>query len=87
MARGNDDLINNTWVTGDNIQFGSNIDTKYDVVTAESDSISAAGSGGDMLFIKLTRDNDDATNDTSTQDVEIWGARVYYQIDDMDERD
>ena len=87
MARGNDDLINNTWVTGDNVQFASNIDTQYDLVIAESDVIAASGAGGDLLIIKLTRDSDDGTNDTSTQDVEVWGARVYYQIDDLDERD
>jgi len=87
MARGNDDLINGTWVTGSNVQFADNIDTQYDVVVAESDVIAASGAGGDMLYILLTRDNDDETNDTSTQAVEVWGARVYYQIDDLDERD
>jgi hypothetical protein len=88
QARGNDDLINNTWVTGDNIQFGSNIDTQYDVVVAESDEVTGlSGAGGDMLYVRVTRDNDDGTNDTSTQSVEVWGMRVYYQIDDMDERD
>jgi len=87
QACSDDELINNTYVTGDNIQFASTIDTQYDAVVAESDVIAASGAGGDLLFIKLTRDNDDDPNDTSTQDVEIWGARLYYQIDDLDERD
>lgn len=87
QACSNDELVDNTWVTGDNVQFAANIDTQYDLVIAESDVIAAAGAGGDMLYMKLTRDNDDGTNDTSTQDVEVWGVRVYYQIDDLDERD
>jgi hypothetical protein len=87
MARGNDDLLNSTWLTTVDLQFGANIDTQYDVVIAESAVIACSGAGGDMLYIKLTRDNDDGTNDTSTQDVEVWGMRIYYQIDDLDERD
>jgi len=87
MARGNDDLINSTWLTTVNCQFADNIDTQYDVVIAESAVIACSGAGGDMLYVRLTRDNDDGTNDTSTQEVEVWGARVYYQIDDLDERD
>lgn len=56
-------------------------------MTAESNVVACSGTGGYILYLLLTRDSDDGTNDTSTQDIEFWGARVYYQIDDLDERD
>lgn len=88
MARGNDDLINSTWLSTVNLQFASNIDTQYDIVTAESAVIDCSGAAGDdMLFLKITRDNDDGTNDTSTQEIEVWGLKVYYAIDSLDNRD
>jgi len=87
MARGAGDVINSTWLSTVNAQFADTIDTQYSVETAESAVIACSGAGGDMLYIKITRDNDDPSNDTSTQEVEVWGVRVYYQIDDMDERD
>ena len=49
--------------------------------------MAAGGAGGDQLFVKLTRDNDDATHDTSTQTINVLGVKVYYQIDDLDEKD
>lgn len=87
MARGAGEAINSTWLTTVDLRFASAIDTQYAPEMAESAVIACSGTGGDMLYLKLTRDHDDATHGTSTQAVEIWGLKVYYQIDDLDERD
>lgn len=87
QARGDDDLINNTWVGPVNLQYAALVDTQYDVQIAESAVLAAAGAGGDKLFVHAHRDYDDVTNCTSTQSFYINAARVYYQTDDMDERD
>jgi len=95
QARSNDETINNTWVTTNGeIYFedaetsNTTVDTQYDVFHCKNKTaMSASGAGGDTLFVKGTRDNDDGTHDTSTQGIFILGATVYYQIDDQDEKD
>ena len=91
-----DEAIDNTWVTTNgNVYFedaetaNTTIDTQYDLFKCKNKTAMAAGggTGGDQLFVKLTRDNDDATHDTSTQTVNVLGVKVYYQIDDLDEKD
>lgn len=87
QSRGAGEVFNSTWVSAVNAQFASAIDTQYAPEFAESAVIATSGAGGDDLAIRITRDNDDGTNDTSTQEVEFWGATLFYQIDDLDERD
>ena len=95
QARGNDELVNNTWITTNGeIYFedaetaNTTIDTQWKIFHCKNKTAMAAeGTGGDSLFVKGTRDNDDATHDTSTQGIWILGAMAYYQIDDLDEKD
>ena len=95
QARGSDETVNNTWVTTNGeIYFedaetaGTTPDTQWDTFHCKNKTaVAAAGAGSDTLFIKFTRDSDDATHDTSTQGIWILGATVYYQIDNLDEKD
>lgn len=91
----NDESIDNTWVTANgNVYFedaetsNTTVDTQYDLFKCKNKTAMAAGgAGGDQLFIKLTRDNDDGTHDTSTQDINVLGIKVYYQVDALNEKD
>lgn len=90
-----DETIDNTWVTTNgNVYFedaetaGTTMDTQYDLFQSKNATAMATGGASkDDLFVKLTRDNDDGTHDASTQSVNVLGFTVYYQIDDLDEKD
>jgi len=92
-SRGNDELIDGTWITlNGEIYFedaetaNTTVDTQYKTFhCATKSAMVAAGAGGDTLFVKATRHYDDATHDTSTQGVWIMGTTVYYQINSMNE--
>lgn len=95
QARGNDELVDNTWVTTNGEVYFEDAETANTTVDTQwkkfkcknKTAMAAAGAGGDTLYVKGTRDNDDATHDTSTQGVWLQGVKVYYQTDDMDEKD
>lgn len=48
--------------------------SELDVALTNADSAAA----GDLIFLKLERDADDATNDTATGDAELRGIRLQY---------
>ena len=84
QARGDSETINNTWTSTSACDF--NLATgyvQYDLAIAESAVIAPSGAGGDLLFVHCARDN----ADSSTQDFNLAGMKVYYQVDDMDDRD
>jgi hypothetical protein len=95
QARGNDETINNTWVTTNgNAYFedaettATTVDTQYDFFKVKNKTaMAASGAGGDLLFVRLTRDNDDGTHDTSTQAIRVVGLKIFYLIDSFEERD
>ena len=95
QARGSDELVNNTWVTTNGeIYFedaetsDTTVDTQWKTFHCKNKTAMAAGGvGGDTLFVLGTRDSDDGSHDTSTQGIWVEGGTIYYQIDDLDEKD
>jgi len=95
QARGHGVIIDNTWVTLNGAIYfedaetaGTTVDIQYGLFQSENiTAMAAAGAGRDVLFVRNTRDYDDATHDTSTQEIRILGATVFYKIDELEERD
>jgi hypothetical protein len=86
QPRGTGEAFNTTWTTPVTIQFGSAITTKGVAYAAESAIIAASGAANDLVYIRLIRDHDDGTNDTSTTSIYLHALRMCFQINKMNER-
>jgi hypothetical protein len=95
QARAHDATINNTWVsTNGEIYFedaetaGTTVDTQYDVFKSKNKTaMDLNAAGGDMLFGQIARVADAGTHTVSTAAIRVMGIKIYYQVDELDEKD